>query len=259
MVSSPPSYADIRLITGEQRSGKSNSMVAYPVEDYYENMDKLVSPSGEFIPAKSIDDDDEYQLKKAGIFPDNLSYCRVFDDIAKRSKLIKIPPGYLVMSPIKIFANFHLFGVKFAYITLEDIIVYINSDLLRDGWVLSDESVMSDSRNSMTSAGKIMSTFTSTIGKRNIHFLQTAQLNGMVDRRIRAFATTRINCSYDEHSRMVTCDSKFRSDPVNSFSYFAPKYWRFFDTQELIKVPEKKLASAYSTIADVPKIAASTG
>lgn len=247
MVINPPSYADIRLITGDQRSGKSNTSVAYPIDDYHDKLNKLVSPTGEFIQARAIDEDDEYQLSKMGIFPDKLKYCRIMD--GQRSKLICIPKGYLVLSPVKIFSNFHLFGVKFCFITLEDIIQYLNSDLLVECWVLSDESVMGDARNSMSNANFIFNTFTATIGKRNIHFIQNAQYNGMVDRRIRMFATTKINCVYNPDTKEITCDIKFRGEPTKSVTYYAPKYWPYFDTTERVKVPEKKLQKALSSIS----------
>lgn len=249
MVLNPPSYADIRLITGEQRSGKSNTCVAYPIDDYYANMTQIVNlETGEALKAQAIDEDCEYELAKKSIFPDKLKFCRIWDSESKRSKIVRIPKNFVVLSPVKIFANFHLYGLKYAFITLEDIIQYLNSDMLVDCWVLSDESVMSDARNSMSNAGFIMATFAATIGKRNIHFLQNAQYNGMVDKRIRVFATTTISCTYEERTREITCEVKHRSDPLKTFTYYAPLYWPFFDTTERVKVPEKKLARALASI-----------
>jgi len=245
----PPSYAHISLILGEQRSGKSTTSTALPIDDYHLKMDKLISPNGEFVKAKCIDKNDKQELRRCGIVPNIFNYVRVFSDDEKQSKIIKKPKDWLVGSPIRIFSNYHLFGVKYVYITIVDIIQYMNSDLFVNSWVLSDESAMVDTRNNMTTEGKQVAQFLATIGKQNIHFVQNAQLNGMVEVRLRAFATTHIICSYDERTCLITCDIKERGKNPYSYSYDGRIYRRFFDTTERQKVSEKKLAKALANVS----------
>ncbi len=250
----PPTYADIRLFTGEQRSGKSNTLVAFPVGDYYTKLDGIISPSGQVIKAKSVYEtvtpSDFKLLKRCGLYPNKLKYVRVFSPDGKQSKLIKIPQGYLVQSPVHIFANFHLYGVRFSYISIDDVIRYMNTEYFNDAWILSDESAMTDARNSMDKAGKLIAQFGATIGKRNAKFCIGAQYNEMAERRFRLFATTRITCSFDEDTRYITLVIKKKGEPEFETDYYAPLYWSFFKTQELIAIPQHKIDRALGNYGD---------
>ena len=237
----PATFADIRLINGEQRSGKSTTGVAFAADDYYDHLEAIVSPSGEFIKAKVLSKEDKLYLRKCGVAPNIFKYVRVFSDDGVQSKIIKIPQGFLVKSPVKIFANFHLYGLWYAYISLVDIIQYINTTLFHNSWVLSDESVMNDARNSMEIAGKLSVALGATIGKRNIHMCLMVQYNEMIERRYRLFHTMRALCSYDATAKVITCDMKKRGEPAFSYDYWEPNYRRFFDTNELVPVPQYKI------------------
>jgi hypothetical protein len=250
----PPTYADIRLITGDQRAGKSNTLVAFPVGDYHTNLDGIIAPNGQVIKAKSVaksvNPSDYTLLKRCGLYPNKLKYVRVYSPDGKQSKLIRIPQGYIVQSPVHIFANFHLFGVRFSYISIEDVIEYMNTELFNDSWILSDESAMTDARNSMDKAGKLMAQFGATIGKRNAKFCIAAQYNEMAERRFRLFATTRITCSYDEETKYINLIVKKKGEPEFETDYYAPLYWKFFKTQELIAVPQHKIDRALGKYGD---------
>lgn len=244
----PQDYADIRLILGEQRSGKSTIGVGFAKDDYYDQLNGIMSPSGNIIKAQSLTSDDKHLLREQGIINEPFKLVKIFSDDGKHNKIIRIPPNYLVLSSVKIFANFHIFGMKASYISLADIIQYINTPLMTNCWILSDESVMTDARNSMTGAGIIAATLGAQIGKRNIHMCLMSQYLEMVERRYRLFKTMTVQCSYDPDTRYIECDIKRRNEPAFSVSVFAPLYWMNFDTNELIKVPEKKVARAYSSV-----------
>lgn len=250
----PPTYADVRIATGDQRSGKSNTITALSIGDYYTKLDGIISPSGQIIKAKSIDKsvnpNDYNLLKKCGLSPNKLKYVRVYSPDGKQSKLIKIPQGYLVKSPVHIFANYHLFGVRFSYISIDDVVQNMNTELFNDAWILSDESAMTDARNSMDKAGKLMAQFGATIGKRNAKFCLAAQYNEMAERRFRLFATTRITCSFDEETKFITLDIKKKGEPAYTIDYYAPLYWKFFKTQEIIAVPQHKIDRALGNFGD---------
>ncbi len=249
----PPTYADIRLLLGEQRSGKSTILTAFPVGDYYDKMTGIMSPNGQLIKAKSVaksaNPGDYALLKRAGVYPSKFKYIRVFSEDEKQSKLIKIPQGYLVESPVHIFANYSLFGVRFRRINLDDVIRYMNTEFFNDAWILSDESAMTDSRNSMDKAGKLMAQFGATIGKRNAKFCIAAQFNEMIERRFKLFATTTIVCSYDEDTEYVNIDVSSRGDKYST-EVWQPLYRPFFKTQELIAVPQYKQDRALGSFGD---------
>ncbi len=247
--STPRTFADVKLILGDQGAGKTVTGVALAKDDYYEQLTGIQSPSGEIIKARCLNVNDKIYLEKRGISPDIFRYVRVFSDDDKESKIIKIPKDYTVVSPVRIFANFTLFGFKYVPINLADVVQYLNSDLFTNAWILSDESVMTSARNSMTAVGKLLAGLGATIRKRDLHFCQMSQYNRMIDWQFRAFATTRILCSFDEITKVVTCDITERGQPRRSVSYWAPPYWKNFDTNEVPKVADKTLARAFQTVA----------
>lgn len=245
----PPPYADVRLILGDQRSGKSCTGVAYAKDDYYEQLVGLLAPNGQVVKARTLDDGDKEYLEECDIFPDVFRYVRAFTPDSKKSKIIAIPQGWTVLSPVRIFANFHTFGLRGVFISLTDMLQYVNSDLFVNAWLLSDESAFTDPRNSMTGVGKIISFFGATVGKRNIHFCQMTQYNNMIEVRFRQFATTRVLCTYEERTKMITVEINTRGKPRQSTSYYGPRYWMNFDTSERQKVSEIQIARAMQTIA----------
>jgi hypothetical protein len=246
----PVTEAKITLITGSQRSGKSTTGIAYAIDDYYKNLNYIVSPTGERVKARSLNQEEKSLLKNRGVSYNMFNPIVALSDDEKQSKIIYIPKGWAVASSVRIFANFHLYGIPFVYTDLAMLIQYLNGDLLKDAWMLSDESVMTSARNSMTKAGKIMQSFGATIGKRNLHFCQMSQYSGMIAQEYKIFATTRIDCTYDKHTHYVTCDIDKNGEPKQSVSFWAPTYWRFFDTNELIKVPQKRIDDATASVID---------
>ena len=155
-----------------------------------------------------------------------------------------VPEGYEIVSPIKIFANYHLYGVKYAYTTLTRIIEYLNSDVITEGWMLVDESYMTDARNSMTNVGKIIAMFGASIRKRKLHFVLMSQFESQLEKRYRAYATTRVLCQYNEKTKIITLDIKEKGLRKKTVSYYAPQYWRYYKTDEIIQIPESKVARA---------------
>ncbi len=245
----PPDYADIRLITGEQGGGKSTTSVALPIGVYHDNLTGLRFTSGEVVKALPLTQADKALLQKAKLSsPYKLRYARVVSPDGAETKLVKIPPECMRLSATRIFANFTLYGVEYVPIHAADIIEYMNTDLFQDAWILLDESVDTDSRNSMDSVGKLMAIFGATIRKRCAHLLLSLQYKRMIEHRFRLFATTTIICSYDEITQYITVDIKRRSEPAFSTSYWQPTYRPFFDTHEIVKAPQYKIDNALAKI-----------
>lgn len=244
----PQTRADVKLILGDQGSGKTNTGVALAKDDYYQQLIGIQSPGGVLTNARCLDREDKIYLERRGIFPNVFQYVKAFSDDGKKSKLIKIPKDYQVISPVRIFANFTLCNLRYVPITLADVIQYLNSDFFTNAWILSDESVMTSARNSMTAVGKLVAMLGAQVRKRNLHFCQMSQYNRMIDWQFKAFATTRILCSYDPKTQIITCDIIEAGKPRRSVSYWAPLYWENFDTEEIPQVPELTLARAFQTI-----------
>lgn len=223
--------ADIRVLTGDQGKGKSNTGVAYALDDYFENAN-VVFPSGNKYPIVST-------------FPYYL--CKTGD-----GRILRLPKNYRergirIESPIRIFANFHLYGVKYTYADLPFIINNLNSSLLRYAWFLIDENHFVDKRYSMSTIGKIMagSGFAGSIRKRHLHLILMMQYKSFVELRLRVFATTTILCDYNEFTKYIDLTISRKGErKKQSVSFYAPQYWKYYDTDELMPVPEHMIERA---------------
>ena len=70
----------------------------------------------------------------------------------------------------------------------------------------------------------------------------------MIDIRIRQFATTRIECSYEKARQLITCEINKAGETPKSVTYKASYYWRFYNTNEIIPIPQEKIDKALAKI-----------
>lgn len=155
----------------------------------------------------------------------------------------KIPENSCVIAKsVRIFANYHLYGVRYMYCDLATILEYINSDLLLDGWVLIDEAYIgADSRNSMNLLNQIISTHLGMqIRKRRLHLMVSYPMDSMAEKRFRLARTERITCSYNEKTFEVTAEIKKDKEKKKVVTFYAPTYWGYFDTEERFALSERK-------------------
>lgn len=158
----------------------------------------------------------------------------------------KVVDAYKGDENTKIFANFHLYGIKYVYADLATIVEYLNSNLVTDGYIVIDESYIGgDARMGMTLMTKVLTWFGSQIRKRGLHLILIAQHSRMIDYRFRLFMTEHILCSYNEKTSMVTLTVVKRGEKRKKiYSYYSPQYRKYYDTNELPQIPEGLLAKA---------------
>jgi len=146
----------------------------------------------------------------------------------------------------RIFANFHLHGIKYIYADLATIIAYLNSELLRNGYIIIDEAYIGmEAREGMAMLTKVMTYLGMQAGKRRLHLIIVVQHGRMIDWRSRWLVSEHILCSYNDKTEVVTLKIKDRrSRRDRTVTYWARQYWKYFDTEELALIPESKLAKA---------------
>lgn len=148
----------------------------------------------------------------------------------------------------KIFANFTLYGVKYVQVQLVDILSLINSKILTDGYVLIDEAYTGlDARSSGAMLTQIITYLGMQAGKRAIRLIIIIQHGRMLEWRMRWLGEIgeHIYCSYNEKNRMITLMIRSRKyKRPRELSYYAPPYWKYYDTEEIMPIPEAKIAKA---------------
>jgi hypothetical protein len=146
----------------------------------------------------------------------------------------------------RIYANFHLYGVRYMYLPLPVLLEYLNSDLIRDAWVLVDEGyIEGDKRDSMNSLAKTVTKFRNQIRKRKIDFVLIAPDSTELDFRWRKVATKRILCTYNPKTKRITMYIKKKGvTRTKVVSYYAPQYWKYFRTDEVREIPSGQISKA---------------
>jgi hypothetical protein len=232
--------ADVRLILGDQGAGKTNTAVAMVVDDVHQNITGITLPSGAKYKAQTLKDDEISMLEKRGIVYNPIKYTKIFNQ-NNESKIIKIPNGCMINSPIRVFSNFHFYGIPFKYVVVEEIIENINNGMFTNGWIVLDESILTDKRDTMTQVGKMMAWFGAQARRRKLKMVIIAQYADMVQSRFNLFATTRVLCSYDKYTKMIDLDVNDNSEVMGSTTFYAPDYWRYFRHDEIVSVPQYKI------------------
>lgn len=158
----------------------------------------------------------------------------------------RVIDAYKKDSNTRILANFILYGIKYVYADLATIVEYLNSDLIRDGYVIIDEAYIGlEAREGMAALNKILGYLSLQAGKRRVRLIVIVQHGRMIEWRIRWLASEHIICTYNDKTYMITLQIKKKGDKsVRRISYYAPQYWKYFDTEEVMAIPDSKLAKA---------------
>ena len=234
--------ADIRIILGDQRKGKSTLATMFAVDAYIEEMTGLVSPEGEKCDARCLTDTEVEKLERKHVSVHKATHCVVFNEDHSQSKIIKFPSDAMIESPVKIFANYTFYGVYYVPLDFSILIQHLNTDLLKNAWVLMDESTMTDARNSMTREGKLVAQFGATAAKRKLHLISIVQYYTQIEARYKLFQTTSIECKeYDKLTQMVYCSYRKGGDEVQDTEVYVKPYQRYFDTHEVPQIPQHQI------------------
>ncbi len=237
----PFTYAPISLVEADQGQGKSNTIVARVVDATYAKMTsiKLFKDGKEFYEVKASPVLNERGKPIIGLatvyFPNKEPYE------------IEVPDEACVIAEsVKVFANFKLYGIRYVYCDLATILENLNTDLLLDAWVLIDEAYIGgDARNSMNLLNQILTKFGMQIRKRHIHLMVCYPMGKMADLRYRLANTEHIMPNFNPKTNEITLTVKKKGQKMRTLPpYYAPLYWRYFDTDERFRIPEKQIGKA---------------
>lgn len=157
----------------------------------------------------------------------------------------------------KIYAvNMHLFSTKklkinYVYCpSIFGLIELINTDAIRDGIIIIDESyIVADSRSGMNPVTKIMTWFAQQIRKRHVHIYYIVQNGRFLEWRLRWMIVRRIICQLDDNVKgRIWLTVKYLQGANRGtekvFPFDGKRYWNHFDTDELPYVPVELIKRA---------------
>jgi len=163
----------------------------------------------------------------------------------------RVVDAYKKDNTIKIYANFHLYGIPAVYLPLHRMIQYLNSGLIRDAYLLVDEGYIGgNSREGMTALVGVITKMANQIRKRHLHFYIATPNSRDLDWRFRWAKTENIMCSYDSKTKMITVmiKNKHKYKRPRIITYYASQYWKYYDTDEQFKIPEGQIAKALENV-----------
>lgn len=234
----PFSYAPITIVEGEQGSGKSNTAVSRAVDATFAEMTSVKLANGTVVKAEPV-------LTEKG-FP-IIGIGKLWIPNSK-PRIMKIPPKSCVYSEnIRVFANFHLHGIRAVYLPLPSIIEYLNSGLIKDAYLIIDEGYIGgNAREGMSNLTKVLIKLGMQIRKRHLHFIICTPNSRQLDWLFRDIETEHIVCDYDENTKNITLSIRNRKKykQLRSVTYYAPQYWKYYDTDEQFAIPENQIAKA---------------
>lgn len=144
--------------------------------------------------------------------------------------------------------NIHLYGnIKYVYCSsMAELLRYCNSDVVKDGILVIDEAyIAGEARRGHNPLTVLFTWFGNQIRKRHLELYIIVQNGRFIDWRFRWMFYRRILCKYDARTKMVTLNIKYPKDgKEKTIHYWAPQYWKYFDTDELPHIPEKMIEKA---------------
>ena len=153
-------------------------------------------------------------------------------------RLIQIPSNYKLYSLMKIFTNFHLFGIPHVYFpTFHQVLEGLQSGFINEGKLVVDEYYMGgNAREGMSQLGRALLKQSMQFRKMQLEVIIITPMAKLIDWTARMIPTEWINCtSYNEKTKRVTLEIKKRGQTGSrEISYDASPYFPNYWTNERI-------------------------
>jgi hypothetical protein len=164
------------------------------------------------------------------------------------SKIIHADPakGWNIESDTKIFANYHLYGIRAVYCDAAMMLENLNNTNLSHCKMIIDEAyIQGEARRGMNTLSLMYTWFAQQMRKRDIELFLLVQHGRFIDWRFRYIAKRKILCRYNDKTRMVRLlVQNLGKGTERPFRYWGPQYWKYYDTNELPPMPQEMIARA---------------
>lgn len=147
----------------------------------------------------------------------------------------------------RIMANFHLFGIRYVYRpTIVEIMAFLTEHNIQECIIVVDEAyIEAEARRSMNPMTVLFTWYAQQMRKRKIELYIIVQNGRFVDWRFKWIMTTRVMCKYNEKNHNIQLTIKdIKKGTEKIVSYYAPQYWKYYDTYELPHIPQKMIEKA---------------
>jgi hypothetical protein len=159
-----------------------------------------------------------------------------------------------------VFANIHLFGIKYAYLPLEKLILHMNTTvnglpinhpdaipLVGYGIYLYDEASQgNNARESNSNDTMVLQSLVLQGRHRHLAIIFVAQFSRLMTWDTKGLTKQWIECERKNlDSPIITLTVKRDGQPKHSFNFNGSKTWRYFKSDEIHALSDARLARAY--------------
>src|SRR3990172_922725 len=111
--------------------------------------------------------------------------------------------------------------------------------------VIDESYLQGEARRGMNSLSLIYTWFAQQMRKRDIELFLLVQHGRFIDWRFRFIAKRKILSRYNEKTHMIRLlVQNMAKGTEKPFSFYAPQYWKYYDTNELPTVPTDMIKRA---------------
>lgn len=156
---------------------------------------------------------------------------------------------------VKVYANFHLFGIKYVYCSVALMLKLYKEGILDDAILAIDEAyLVAEARRGGNPLTLLMTYLGMQSRKMKLTIYIISQSGRFIDWRIRLIKSHEIYCQkYNPKTHVITFSLKeIMSGREKNVSYFAPQYWCYYDTDEKLPPPAKLIDRAIKYVTNEP-------
>jgi len=252
VVKPPPfHYAPVTIVEGEQKSGKTNFCVSRVIDPVFRYLTSIKLRDGVVVRAEPV-------LKPNGYAV--IGAAKIWYPNSNQPVIDAVPKGsILIADGIKIFANFHLKGVRYHYMNVREIITHLNDGMITGlplykgekviaAYLIVDEAYLMglDKRRSLSPLAIVMSQLGYQLAKRHLYTMIALPDAIVLGFRIVNIESEHVVCTYDERREEITARIRARKKykMLRPISFNARTYWKYYDPDEQHKLSESEMARA---------------
>jgi hypothetical protein len=218
----PLAFAPISLIEGEQGSGKSNLCASEGVDVTFANATSITLADGQEFKCSPVLDRSGYPV-----------IGRVQVHLRTKDIIVKCPVGSCVAAEdVRIYANFHFYGIRAVYFTTAQIIEHLNNGDIRYGYLYMDEHYKdANAKESSSTVAKTIIKQNNQMRKKHLHLSLITPFARQLGWEEKASVRKRYICrDYNPETHIVTYDVQekgkrgWKTKHYDASIYF-PYYW----------------------------------
>jgi hypothetical protein len=236
----PLHFAPFTIVEGEQKSGKTNFCVTRVINPTFANLTSIKlyngTPEGLIVKAAPV-------LNSRGFTA--IGFAKIWLP-SQSPKIMRVPPRSILRADsIRIFANFHLKGIRYSYLKIPEIVRHLNdgsiTGLSRDGsiraaFLIIDEAYLAglDKRRSMGALAIVFSQLGYQIAKRHLNVMVALPEANVLGFRTTDIENEHVICTYNEATEEITALIRNRKkyQGKREITYKARPYWKYYDPDE---------------------------